>query len=54
LLTLEEARAEMIGDAPLVRMRPNCSCRERVAVNVNEEPAAPSEATTCVSTVPSE
>src|SRR5438093_385677 len=42
-----------LGAAPLVRMRANCSWRERVAVSVNRLPAAPSAETTCVSTVPS-
>ena len=43
-----------VGLAPLVRMRANCSCSERVAVIANRLPCGPSEEATCVKTVPSE
>src|ERR1700687_2845694 len=54
LLTPPEAATAIVGEEPLVRIWPNWSARERLAVRRNLLPCAPAADTTCVSIVPSE
>src|SRR5579859_424518 len=54
LLTLPVADDPIVGMAPLVRMRANCSGNARDAAMANRLPPGPIELTACVSTVPSE